>query len=113
MSGRKRYIAVGNRWVEVSNDYTPEPPDRQNLLWNDRQYQDMNDPRFNSRETHREYMRRNGLTTADDFTGEWATAAKKRAEFFQGIDPNRGRDIARAAERVQQGYRPRRLPEDV
>ncbi|MCJ7432756.1 MAG: hypothetical protein MUO77_04645 [Anaerolineales bacterium] len=108
MSGRRRYVAIGNKWVEVDIDYRQDFPDRQDLLWNDRAYQDMNDPRFASRSQHREYMERNGLTTADDFTNEWKDAAKKRAAFYQGVDPTRGRDIAEAVQKVNQGYKPRR-----
>jgi len=97
MAGRKRFIAVGNKWVEVSDDYSPPPADHQNVLWNDRAYQDMNDPRFNSRSSHREFMRQNGLTTADDFKGTWDKAAQQREAWYkEGRDPTRREDVARA-----------------
>ena len=56
---------------------------------------------INSRRKHREYMRRHGLTTADDFTNHWQDAAKKRAEFFEGRADREERkwDIARAMEK--------------
>jgi len=112
MSGRRRYVAVGNKWVEVTADYVQPFPDRQDLLWNDRAYQDMNDPRFASRSQHREYMERNGLTTADDFTNEWKQAAKKREAFYRGEDPNRVKSIVEAVKKVEQGYRPKRYPQE-
>lgn len=33
---------------------------------------------ISTRAKHREYMRRNGLTTIDDYTQEWAEAPRKR-----------------------------------
>jgi len=99
MSGRKRFVAVGNKWVEVPEDYAPEPPRADYLLYNDRLYQDDGDSRYNSRAEHREYMRRNDLTTSDDWTDSWAKAAKERAAFFtEGRDPSRRQDVARAME---------------
>lgn len=46
---------------------------------------------INSRSKHREYMRRNGLTIADDYKGEWAKAAKERESRLSGThkDPKR------------------------
>lgn len=44
---------------------------------------------ISSRTKHREYMRQRGLTTADDFKGEWKQASKERAEYFQGTFKDR------------------------
>jgi hypothetical protein len=44
-----------------------------------------------SRAKHREYMRRNGLTTADDFKGVWAEGAKERARIVSGEADRRER----------------------
>ena len=98
---RRRWIYPKNGGpVEVDLDYRPEPRNGDAVMWNDRIYQDANDPRYSSRVSHREYMRRNGLTTMDDFKGEWANAEKKRQATFQGIDPNRKQQIAEAFHRV-------------
>jgi len=79
-------------------------PDAGRFLWNDREYQDMNDPRFSSRSQHRQYMRDNGLSTMDDWTQTWAKAAQERAAWYtEGRDPSRKSDVARALELVQQG----------
>ena len=51
---------------------------------------------ISSRSKHRDYMKRNGLTTADDYRGEWAKAAQERAALRAGIDPSRRPDIERA-----------------
>ncbi|AAK94381.1 hypothetical protein Mx8p46 [Myxococcus phage Mx8] len=56
-----------------------------------------------SRTKRRAYMQANGLADADDFTGVWAAAEKKRAEFYAGKQgtQERRQDIARAIERLR------------
>lgn len=46
-----------------------------------------------SRRKHREYMRRNGLTTVDDFPKTWNGEAKNRAEYFTGGSAREFKDI--------------------
>jgi hypothetical protein len=41
---------------------------------------------INSKAKHREYMKRTGLTTADDFTQTWAKKAEERAAFYENRD---------------------------
>lgn len=103
MAGRKRYVAVGNKWVEVAQDYAQEPKNGDSYLWNDREYQDMNDPRFSSRTEHREYMAKNGLVTIDDFREEFKTREYQRMEAKKCLDPNRKVQIARAIEKLSNG----------
>ena len=56
---------------------------------------------IDSRSKHREYMKRMGVTTADDFQQTWAKAEKQRAEYRAG---QRGavtrEDVARAMHQV-------------
>ena len=76
-----------------------------NVLAGDRSYdglraQDGTD--ISSRSKHREYMKRHGLTTADDYTTTWAKAEKAREAYRRGesggaITRN---DIAEAWHRV-------------
>jgi hypothetical protein len=56
----------------------------------------MGDPRFNSRKSHREYMKRNDLTTSDDWTQTWAKAAKDRENIRAGHDTMRRAQVAQA-----------------
>ena len=94
---RRRYVSVKGEWVEVSLDYSQAPRTNTDaVLWNDRSYQDANDPRFHSRSSHREYMQQHGLTNPSDFTNEWKQAEKRRVEVKQGIDRSRKQDIERA-----------------
>lgn len=58
-----------------------------NALAGDRHYEGMrasDGTDISSRTKHREYMRRNGLTTADDFKGQWKQAEQGRTELRQG-----------------------------
>lgn len=41
-----------------------------------------------TRRRFEEYMRRNGYAVADDFKGEWAQAAKTRADYLTGTKRN-------------------------
>lgn len=72
--------------VEVTPDYAP-PPDRSktdSALWGDRGYVNLppeQGEQVDSRTKHREYMRRHGLTTMDDFADEWQRAEKARDDY--------------------------------
>jgi len=101
---RRRFVQLNGELVEIGQCYNPtprsDPRSGDAVLWNDRAYQDMNDPRFASRKQHREYMKRNNLSTIDDYKGEWARAAEKRAQYLtKGVDTDRRADIIRALER--------------
>ena len=96
---RRRYIQRDGVLVEVPLNYAPEPKNSDAALWNDRAYQDVCDPRFHSRSSHREFMKREGLTTIDDFKGHFANAEQRRAQALQGKDASRKGDIARALEK--------------
>lgn len=96
---RRRWVYANGEAVEVSLDYTPIPRNSDSVLWNDRIYQDDKDPRYTSRATHREFMRRNGLTTADDFTNYWKKEEQKRKEVLAGKDPTRIQHVVEAFNR--------------
>jgi hypothetical protein len=56
---------------------------------------------ISTRAKHRDYMRRNDLTTADDFSETWKKAAEQRAKVFTGEHDKKDRRTAieRAMER--------------
>ena len=94
---RRRFVQINGELVEVGPGYrAPLRSNTDAVLWNDRSYQDANDPRFKSRSEHREYMKRTGLTTVDDFKGDFARAEAQRAAYYRGEDSSRRADIARA-----------------
>lgn len=58
---------------------------------------------INSKKKHREYMKRTGLTTADDFKQTWAQKAEERAAFYkgEGYDRKARREaVERAMEKI-------------
>lgn len=62
-----------------------------NALAGDRHYEGLVAPDgtdIGSRTKHREYMRRHGLTTADDFKGVWQSAEKERKARLSGAADN-------------------------
>lgn len=97
---RRRWIQRNGELVEVTPDYQAPVSNTDSVLWGDRSYdgmvaQDGSD--ISSRTKHREYMRRKGLTTADDFKETWAKAQAQREEFRQRApDPARREQVARA-----------------
>ena len=106
---RRRFVQdpVTLELIEVSSDYVgTRGVSTDSILWNDRNYQDMGDPRFTSREQHREFMKRNGLTTADDYKGQWEKDGRRRELALQGHDPSRKQDIAEAIRNTRSGRRP-------
>ena len=64
---------------------------------------------IDSRKKHREYMKRAGVTTMDDFKDYWAQKRKERDEFYTGtsekLKRERREDIARTIEQLQQQRR--------
>lgn len=70
-----------------------------NALAGDRHYDGMratDGTPIDSRTKHREYMKKNNLTTADDFKETWARAQKEREEYRAGTfqDKDLKREIA-------------------
>lgn len=102
---RRKYIydEETKEMVEVSLDYTA--PRRESntdaILWNDRIYQDGRDKRFKTRQQHREYMKRHGLTTVDDYRNHFRKSEEQRIKVRQGYDPTRRADIERAIHQLQ------------
>lgn len=80
------YDRKSDKMVEVSLDYQPEAR-QDGSLWNDRHYDGLratDGTDISSRTKHREYMKRNGLTTADDFKETWSKASQQREAYYQG-----------------------------
>lgn len=75
-------------------------------LWGDREYIGLkatDGTDISSRSKQREYMKRHGLTTADDFKDVWAKAQKDRDAYRQGLAGGAvtRNDIAEAIARLQ------------
>lgn len=104
---RYRYDAETGEMVEITPDHV-EPRKRGALnhlggLWGDRHYDGMratDGADISSRKKHRDYMRKTGYTTADDFKSEWARAKKEREHYMQHGGSVRRQDVAAAIERL-------------
>ena len=86
------YDAASGKLVETTGSAVRNA--QLSLLQNDRHYSDQpfkahDGTVINSRRKHREYMRRHGLTTMDDYGRAWKDAEKRRAEYFGGGNPDK------------------------
>lgn len=107
---RKSYVydPVTKKLVEGK---APKPADTGDRLMSDRLYDKLppahDGTHINTRTRHRQYMKRNNLTTIDDYQGTWEKAREKREAFYKGTDKQmryeRARDVAAAME--QRGRR--------
>ena len=101
---RRRYIQdpATLEMIEVTPDFiAPQRESARNrgALWNDRHYdgvQATDGTDISSRSKHREYMRRNNLTTTDDFKETWAKAQTERERFYTQGGSIKRSDIERA-----------------
>lgn len=89
---------------------TREPVRRANAqdhlggLWGDRHYDGMrasDGEDISSRKKHREYMKRHGVTTSDDFKDTWARARQQRDEYYTRGGTVRRQDIVASIEKLQ------------
>ncbi len=94
--------------VEVTPGYAPKRRDEAlnhlGGLWGDRHYDGLaatDGTDISSRKKHREYMKRTGLTTADDFKETWAKAKVERERYYTQGGSVRKQDIREAIERLQ------------
>jgi hypothetical protein len=101
---RRRWIQIDGELVEVTPDFVAQPRDH-NRVHGDLHYDGLRAPDgtdISTRTKHREYMKRTGLTTADDFSGQWERQRKDREAFFQGkTGAVRREDIGRAIARLE------------
>ena len=110
---RRRWIQNPNpphELIEVTDDFVlPPARNGDRALWGDRHYDGLtasDGTDISTRTKHREYMRERGLTTADDFKGEWEVAARARADFYlHGADKHRKDDVSRAIHNLTEGKR--------
>ena len=95
-------MQIDGTLVEVDpHTYQPAGRVADSALWGDRHYIGAQAPDgadISSRTKHREYMARTGLTTADDFSGQWAKQRAARDDFYTTGGDHRARreDLARA-----------------
>lgn len=88
------FIEVGDEYVESLRSIIDAS------LWNDRSYDGLratDGTAIDTRSKQREYMKRNNLTTADDYKNEWTSAERGRDDYRTGKKGTVTRhDVARA-----------------
>lgn len=98
---RRRYVydeEIG-AMVEVTQQRESMNARDRGALWNDRHYDgaratDGTD--ISTRARHRAYMKRHGLTTADDFSSSWERARTEREKYYQHGGSFRKEDLHQA-----------------
>jgi len=97
---RRRFVQIDGELVEVGADYVqPLRTITDSALWGDRHYagtRTSDGVDISTRTKHREYMRRTGLTTVDDYSGGFKEAERRRIDAKRGVDPSRRQDVAQA-----------------
>lgn len=99
---RRRFIQMREppyELIEVTDDYQAPMRSDSGALWGDRHYDGVTAPDgtdISTRTKHREYMKRTGLTTADDFKETWAQAKASRERLFTEGGTFRRQDVERA-----------------
>ena len=95
------------RWVMTpkglipADEYVPEALARDAPIMMDRFYENTaatDGTDIGSRRKHRQYMKEHGVTTADDFKGQWKQAQERREAVKHGHlpDPKRREALERA-----------------
>ena len=103
---RRRYIQDRNthELIEVTSDYQAPLRNDAGALWGDRHYDGLkatDGTDISTRSKHRDYMRANGVTMADDFKDTWAKAREQREHAFQHGGSFSRRDVERAIHQLQ------------
>jgi len=105
---RYRYNPELGEMVELTGDHERELKksalNHLGSLWGDRHYdglQATDGADISTRKRHREYMRRTGYTTADDFTNTWVEAEKQRDHYRQYGGSVRKQDIRDVISQLQ------------
>jgi hypothetical protein len=106
MAGRRRWIYIDGKEYEVGVDQIPETHDmsRHNRVIGDSHYDGLratDGTDISTRTKHREYMKRNNLTTMDDFNSTWGQALKQKADYVTRGGTVKREHIERAIHELQ------------
>lgn len=90
--------------IEVTDGYQPTLRNDAGALWGDRHYdglQATDGADISTRSKHREYMKANNVTMAEDFNQTWAKAKEQRERYYTKGGSFSRSDIERAMHQVQ------------
>lgn len=101
---RKSYVQINGKLIDKEELASMEYATDSGALWGDRHYEGMKAPDgtdISTRSKHREYMRRTGLTTFDDFQSTFQKQQEARDAYHSGQRGSINRsDIHRAIEQL-------------
>jgi hypothetical protein len=103
---RRRYIQdrTTGELIEVTADHREPMRNDAGALWGDRHYDGLkatDGTDISTRSKHRDYMRANNVTMADDFKDTWAKAQAQRDAYHQQGGTFSRRDVERAIHQLQ------------
>lgn len=104
---RRRYIQSKEppyELIEITDGYQAELRTDAGVLWGDRHYDGLRAPDgsdISTRSKHREYMKANNVTIADDFKDTWAKAREQRERAYTQGGSFKRSDIERAIHQIQ------------
>jgi hypothetical protein len=103
---RRRYIQdrTTGELIEVTADHREPMRNDAGALWGDRHYDGLkatDGTDISTRSKHRDYMRANNVTMADDFKDTWAEAQAQRDAYHQQGGTFSRRDVERAIHQLQ------------
>lgn len=103
---RRRYIQIEGKLVEITDDYQAPSRSKGHNIMGDGHYDGLRAPDgtdISTRSKHQAYMKRTGLTTADDFKSDWSRANESREKYMQQGGTISRSDVARAMEKLRRG----------
>ena len=103
---RRRYIQDRHtgELIEVTSDHQAPLRNDAGVLWGDRHYDGLkatDGSDISTRTKHRDYMRANNVTMADDFKDTWAKAREQRERLYTQGGTFSRRDVERAIHQLQ------------
>jgi len=103
---RRRYIQdrTTGKLIEVTAEHREPMRNDAGILWGDRHYdglQATDGSDISTRSKHRDYMRANNVTMADDFKNTWAQAQAQRERLYTQGGTFSRRDVERAISQLQ------------
>lgn len=103
-----RYDPESGEMIETTAPQRQRSAAAAGALWNDSQYHGMratDGSDISSRKKHREYMKRHGLTTSDDYTATWSKAKEARERYMRSGGSVRKQDVLQAITQLSQRNR--------
>jgi hypothetical protein len=100
---KRRFVQINGELIEVTDEYQAPSRNSHNII-GDGHYDGLRAPDgtdISTRTKHREFMKRTGLTTTDDFKSQWTKQIEARNNYRQNGGSISRADVARAMEKLR------------